>query len=476
MSASLRRWAAVMATLVPAMAAGTAAAAPWSAPQDVGPAGATLAPTLAFAPDGNGLAGWNAHVNVPLGPPPANFIGDTGRVMRLTQGDGFGEVRALPDTLVAGPALDDQGRGVILRSAPVPQDRLGRVRFSWSQVNAAGAVGAARSLGTVALAGAPAVAVDARGDALVAWVERGRSEALTGRLTVKGAWRRAGAARFGTPKTLFESQDIYVDTPGAVVVALNRAGRGIVAFADAHETRLGVRRKMYAWTARAGRPFGSTLTAGAHDGIVEAAAVVDARGRATLVWGSQDAGIEAGHPWVVRATSLAPGAAKWGAVQVLDDGGGAVNRPWGNVAAAVDASGRVTAAWSGVRRASAPLGFVFPVFTATADAGRFGAVQQLAPSGSVGGVAARPDGTVIVAWAHVVQYQRTDQAQAAVRGAGATAFGPVEDLAAPDGAGWPGVAFDPRTGAPVAAWASAPPSTSANPPAPVLRVATRSAP
>src|SRR5690349_2826337 len=102
MSASLGRFTAVVAAL--SAITGTAHAAPWSAPEDVGPAGgAPFTPTLAFAPNGNGLAGWNARTS------PNQYPG-TGRLLRLTKGDGFGEVRELPDALVAGPALDAQGR------------------------------------------------------------------------------------------------------------------------------------------------------------------------------------------------------------------------------------------------------------------------------------------------------------------------------------------------------------------------------
>jgi hypothetical protein len=120
------------------------------------------------------------------------------------------------------------------------------------------------------------------------------------------------------------------------------------------------------------------------------------------------------------------------------------------------------------------------VMAATADPrGRFAPAQALAASGAVGGVAVRADGAAIVTWADSLGDQVTDQAMAAVRPAGAEAFGAPEPIAAPDVAGPPVVAFDPATGRPTAAWPARPagrdPSLGIATTA-VLRVATRTAP
>jgi hypothetical protein len=462
---STTRAAAAAAALTILSLGGAAAAdaeAPWSAPSAFGtPAGYVHQPVLAFAANGNGLAGWDAQGLTPeLGvtPPP------TGNVLRLTQGDGYGTLRALPDDLAAGPALGADGRGLILRARTNAKTDVSAI--TWSNVDAAGAVGAPHPLVTAVLGHTPELAVDADGDALVGWSEAApprTKRQIWGTLTVKVAWRPAGARSFGRPRTLFTTQALSYDGPGDVVVALSATGRALVAYADAHETRHGVSTKMYAWTApRAGAAFGTRLTAGPHDGVDDTAAVVDERGRSTIVWGSQDGGEEANRPYVVRAASLAAGARHFGAVQTLDAGGGpaAANRPEGTVALAADGVGHVLAAWSGVRGApSLPGGFAFPVQAATLDpaTGRFGATQPLAPDGAVGGAAVRlRDGAAVVTWARVVQYQMTDQALAAVRPAGATAFGAPEALAEPDVAQPPVVAFDPATGAPVAAWSARP--------------------
>lgn len=466
-----------VAALVPGAAQ---AAPPWSAARAFGaPAQYVQAPVVAFGANGNGLVGWSTRTSPPTGVPPA----PAGNMLRLTQGDGYGALRTLPDTLVAGPALGADGRGLILRSATPAGARKSKIM--WSNVDAAGAVGAPRPLVTATLAQSPTLAIDGRGDALVGWAEvtppRSRRQ-LWATLTIKVAWKRAGARAFSKPQTLFDTQALSYDDPGHVVVAVNNAGRALVALADAHETRHGTKTNMYAWIApRAGARFGTRLPAGPHDGYAQTGALVDARGRATLVWGSQDGGEEANRPWVVRAASLAAGAQRFSAVQTLDTG--AVNRPMGTVSLAADTAGHVLAAWSGVRRdAGVQGGFTFPVQTANLDpaTGAFGPVTQLAPDGAVGGAAMRPiDGAAVVTWAHVAQYQVTDQAMAAVRPFAVSPFTAPEALAEPDDAQPPAVAFDPVTGAPVAAWSARPgghdPAFGLQQDA-VLRISSRAAP
>ena len=87
-------------------------------------------------------------------------------------------------------------------------------------------------------------------------------------------------------------------------------------------------------------------------------------------------------------------------------GGGAVNRPRGRSRSPPTAR-HVAAAWSGVRarpERAAGARVPGPDRDARPRDGRFGAAQQLAPDGAVGGVAVRPrDGAAVVTWAHVVQ-------------------------------------------------------------------------
>lgn len=472
-----------------------AADAPWSAPVNVGPpSDYVMSPALAFAPSGAGFASWLVRaqpagadglpgaVSVKAGP---DNDGIGGRLATLGASGGPSRLVRTHDTIAAGPALDAGGRGVVLRTLVLGSDPSGyrKVRLSWSAVGRGGTLGKLHRLATATLVTPPSVAVDARGDALAAWVEyvapplhHGNVYYGYGTNRVVAAWRPAGGG-FGRPAVLLRTQYVDSEHGGTVHVAMSRSGRAVVAYDDARETRHGERRHVLAWTRTPRSRFSRTLVAGPHDGFADLAAVVTSTGRAVLVWGSQDGGEEANRPWIVRAASLAPGAHRFSRVQVLDPGGG-VNRPWGDVVAAAGPAGTVLAAWSGVRVGTS--GRLFPVETATSAAnGVFGAVQTLAPMGAVGGAAVRGDGTQIVTWARMLGYQLTDQATAALRPAGQPSFAAPEPIAAPDHALPPAVAFDPRTGAPVVAWPARPngtdPSEGIGTTA-ILRIARRAAP
>ncbi len=487
MSRSIPLLAAALAVL----AAPATALAGWSAPADLGPpADYALSPALAFAPAGGGLLGWRVRAQ-PSGagglPNAINIVagghndGIQGRLSALGAGGTPGAVRTVADTLAAGPVLDRRGRGLVLRTRVLGSDPNGnrRVRLWWSEVGPGGALGRRVPLATATLTHDPALAMDADGDALAAWAEY-RPPAtrlqLWGRYRVRAAWRPAGG-RFGAPVTLFDTQAIDFEHLGAVTAVVGPGGAAAVVFADAHETRHGERREVYAWTRGCRRGFGRTLAAGPHSGYAQTAAAMTAAGRLVVAWGTQDGGEEANRPWIVRAATLAPCARRFSRAQTLDAGGG-ISAAEGDVVAAADPRGRATVAWSAVRGRGASL--TFPVMTAAAGAdGRFAAPQELAPSGAVGGIAVRADGAAVVTWADLVRYQTTDRAMAAVRPAGATAFGAPEPIAAPDVAGPPVVAFDPATGRPTAAWPARPagrdPSLGIATTA-VLRVATRTAP
>jgi hypothetical protein len=474
-----------------ALVAPARAAAPWSVPADVGPPGDYVeAPTLAFSPAGTGLAGWLVRAQPPgAGGLPGGinvtYQGDddgyTSRIAPLRAGGALGTARAMQGIDVAGPALDATGRGLVLRSRILSSDDNARrrQRVTWASVSSRGVVGQAHRLLTATLTDPPSLAVDARGDAVAAWSEYTpprSSREIWGGFLVRAAYKRAGHA-FGTPVTLLVTQALDYEHNGAVTAAIGRDGRALVVFADARERPGRDRRIVYAWRSSGSGRFGRTMRVGPHAGFAQVAATVTDRGRAIVVWGTQDGGEQADRPWIVRAAALAARSSKFGAVQTLDPGGG-VERGFGGVAVAAAGDGRAAVAWTAVRGAGA--GLSFPVITATSDAaGRFAPGQTLAPSGAVGGVAVRRDGAAIVTWANVVGIQQTSQAMAAIRPAGARAFAAPEPIADPDVAGPPAVAFDPVSGRPTAAWPARPngvdPSMGVGRTA-ILRVATRAAP
>jgi hypothetical protein len=474
---------ATLATLV--LAASAQAAGPWSAPVDVGPPSDYVeAPTLAFSLGGSGLVGWLVRMGgepgATGGPIQGHNDGYSGRIAPLGSSGAPGRPRTLPDSVAAGPALDRTGRAVVLRTLVLscdPDCGYRRKRMTWSNVSRNGTVGRAHPLATATLIGPPVLAVDARGDALAAWMEyrpTARQPALAGSYRIRAAWRRAGAA-FDRPVTLLVTDALPF--PAAVTGAIGRAGRAAVVFADVRETR----RVVLAWTHGARDGFSPTRIVGPHQGFTRTAAAVTDRGRVIVAWGTQDAGEEAGRPWIVRAATLAPGSPRFSTAQTLDPGHG-VNRPVGQIALAAAPNGRATVAWSAVRRASGT-DLAFPVMTATSDAaGRFGRATQLAQVGAVGDVAVRADGAAIVTWATgevAADSVLTKQAFAAVRTAGARAFGAPEAIADPDVARPPTAAFDPLTGSPTVAWAARPNGVDTSMGlgrTAVLRFATRQAP
>jgi hypothetical protein len=102
--------------------------------------------------------------------------------------------------------------------------------------------------------------------------------------------------------------------------------------------------------------------------------------------------------------------------------------------------------------------------------GHFGAQRELAPSGAVGDVAIGADGAAIVVWSQLAGEQEPLDVIAALRPAGASAFGSPEAVSPRERASHPAAAFDPRSGQPVVVWAGTPAGSQGQ----VLRMARRS--
>lgn len=461
-------------------AAPAAAAPPWSAPADVGPpADYVLAPSVRFAHTGVGLATWQVRTQ-PAGAgglPGAVTVtqnqpndGITSRALALGMPGAI--VRELPDSIVAGPVFQDSGRGLVLRTLSLSSDGDGnrRKRLSWSQVSRSGNIGRARTITTATLGGVPTLAEDHSGNAVAGW-----SELVRGRYRIRAAWRPAGRG-FGSPVTLSTTDAPGYARNGAVAVAIGREGRAFVAFADLRPNRGQDRKRLLVWTRTPRRGFGTPMVAGPHSDAADIALAVTDRGRLFVAWGTQDGGEEANTPWILRAASLAPRARRFSTARIVDRGTND-NRPAGGVRLAVQPRGQATLAWSSVRANGG-----FPVFAATTPAGggaRFGAPQQIAPMGALGGLAEREDGTALVTYTRVLAEQMTDQAYAALRPAGEPRFAAPEALGGVDHALPPVVAFNALGGSPTVVWPARPtgvdPSSGIGRTA-VLRVVTRPAP
>jgi hypothetical protein len=184
--------------------------------------------------------------------------------------------------------------------------------------------------------------------------------------------------------------------------------------------------------------------------VLDLSAEMARTGRAVVSWGTQDGGEEAGMPYRVRAAIRAPGAATFGRAQLLDPGGGVVERPMGAPELGVGPDGSATLAWSNLA------GGLNPVRVSTAGpTTRFRPAGQVAPNGAVADVAVRSDGTALMLWTAFAPELDTDnQIQAAVRPVGALAFGAAENVSALElGQLSPArAAFDPTTGRAAVVW------------------------
>jgi hypothetical protein len=447
---------AIAATLAIAIAPAAVAAAPWSTPLDTGPP-SDFADVigLGFAPSGLDVVGWTHD--------------STSLIARGRSTVPQGSQRIVGAPLAAGPQFDAQGRGVILTAQPLKTKPAAptRTRLAWARVTARGVPGRLHTLATATYLTGPWLAGNARGDAIAAWTEqivlneRGDSKYRT------WATYRARGGSFGRPEVVFDTP--AHDDGNPISVAVGRDGRAVVVEANTSKIRVRMR------TARRG--FGAVRGFGFQHGLTQTAAAISDGGRTIVVWGTQDAGEQADTPWVVSAARLRAGTTRF-FEQTLDHGGLRV-RPEGRIALAIGRDERATVAWSAMAPGGVD-GVLFPIMTARSDrAGFFAPKRRIAPSGAVGDVAIRADGATIVVWSSMRQPQLTDQAQAAVRPAGARSFGPVELLGPLDLATPPRVAFNPLTGRPVAAWIAdtAPFDPAAlDPTSTVLRIATRAAP
>ena len=147
-------------------------------------------------------------------------------------------------------------------------------------------------------------------------------------------------------------------------------------------------------------------------------------GTTTVVWTRDD-----GSRYVVQARTRAAGASAYGPVQDLTDVDRSGYFPQAQVAVAPD--GAITVLWV---RALSPSGFKIQGRTRPAGASDYGPIQDLSDAGpgfSRPEVAIAPDGTTTVVWSRNTGTGYIVEAR--TRPAGASDYGPVQDLS--DGVG-----------------------------------------
>lgn len=431
--------AAVIAAALPSPAR---AEGPWSPPSTVTVGNPQLAePTIAFGGDGRGLL--SARITTEADGVPSRGFSR----LFAEQGDGSFSGRGRL-VLAAPPAVYGKTRTALLR-LPLAEGNLtaadlerpnSSMGYAFGRTD--GTFSAYRRLTTRADRTTGAIAAADRGDVAAVWVEHraGRDQLLV-------AIRRPNRD-FARPTVIAGSG--YLSSP---VLTWSAGGDLLVAYQRSVTTGRRTERRVEARVRRAGHSWGAAQRLGRSSGFSDIAVAAAPNGRMVVAWGTQDLGIQADKPWIVRAAMRPAGPQSFRAAQQLDVGD-LHERPVGRVAAAMAPNGTATVAWSRIARTrSGPQ-------AATANSTlRFGAAQQLSPSGAVGDVAVSRDGNALVVWAspaHVLNDDTSAQVFASLRPARQRAFAAPEAVGPREGAHQPRAAFDPLTDRPAVVWIAQP--------------------
>jgi hypothetical protein len=427
-----------------------AAAPPWEPPRTVARSTGELllASTIDFGAAGNALLSW---VVASAGAPETVFA------TMLRDGSVVGSGR-LTGALTTGPEIYGRDRVVMLRGRPLlrPSRRTSTRRYRLDALfgtTRSPLGGGSRRVSTfAAFPGSSEVAMGTnnRGDVAVAWVEPRGRESSPSTYRLRAALGREDRG-FGRPQTLASWPSPRIDDSLAVTVAYGAGGDLLVAFTMTRREGRRERRLVAARVRRRGGAFGRATVLGSRQASTELTAAVAPDGRMVVAWGSQDGGEGAERPWVVQA-AVRPAGRRFARAQLLDPGD-ATERVPGRVALGMSRDGRATLAWSNARGRRFPP--TYPVRTAsTGRSGGFGRVTQLAENGGVHDLAVASDGSAVVTWSpYDPEEELPAPLYAQVRPSGAPAFGAVEQVSPPDATVFGSdVAYDPRTGRPVAVW------------------------
>lgn len=433
-----------------------AAAALWSPPQTLSaPHQFVDFVAVAFAADGAGAASWTYQDGT-----DAHATTGADGATRAAQAAAF----SAPHPLVA-PHRVNRGTSLI-GVAPYGHSRALRVTVTYRGGDprrarayalraAIGSTGGNRRTSHLVATGPQmlrtTLASNDRGDAAVAWWERGRHS----RLYV--AVRRPGR-RFAAP------QRVAGAGFGDVSVAVGPRGDMLVAWESAGVIRTRT-------LARRGDRFGAVMRVTRSRSVRQAdlEAGLSRAGRAVVAWGAQfrSSGGEAG-PITDAAAIRRPGGDRFGVTVLERQPATVIAQP---VTLTVDPSGRATFAWTGWD------GTNLRVRAATADPDApFSAPQDVSAPGSdaeVSDIAGRA-GRRALTWVVGELGAEHSSVEAAYAGVGASLFGAPEVVAEGPQAWAPRIAFDPVTLRPSVVWTERP-ATAGAPGAPrtVARVATR---
>jgi hypothetical protein len=368
----IRRLVALAWLLALALPAVAVADPPWSPAQSLSSPHLFVDPVAVTASgDGTALAWWSWQDGVGEG-----NAGRTGSSLasRPPGAAAFGAQRAAPSGTVAVAGYA-QSRAIALTDRAIGSASVGRTRLSVAFGSTTGAFGAQRTVADGSRLDRPVLAVNARGDAAIAYFQdRGTDD---DRVLV--SLRRAGGS-FGAPFQVGHGRI------RSVAVAVGARGDVLVAW-DARGT---IRARYRAPTSTGFQPIETIASDPTYFARIKAA-IADG-GRCYLAWSARFLSEGGSTGPVFNEVAVRPSGHRFRAAQRLERDDASHNQ--GPIAIATQ--GRdATVAWTGFDGANAR------VRAASTDpAARFGAPQDVSPAGRDGVVSdlAAAGGTRLVVW------------------------------------------------------------------------------
>jgi hypothetical protein len=363
--------AAALGSVLALVLAGAAAAdPPWSATQDLSAAHLFVAPVdVTASANGTALAWWSWQDGT-----GASARSGWSMASRAPGAGTFGAERAAPANTVAVSGYA-QTRAIVLTDQAIGPANVGRTRLQVAFGTTDGTFGARRTIADGPRLDRPVLAVNARGDAAIAWFQ----DVGVSNDRVMVSVRRAGGS-FGTPFQVGHG------AVRSVAVAVGPRGDLLVAW-DARGT---IRARYRSPNASGFQPT-ETIASDPTFFAQIVAAVTDG-GRAYLAWSAQLATEGGTRGPFFNEVAVRPSGHRFRAAQLLERE--PETRQQEPVALAVD--GRdATVAWTGFDGANARVRVA-----STDPSARFGAPQDVSPAGGDGVVSdlAAAGGTRVVVW------------------------------------------------------------------------------
>ena len=444
-SVSLKASALLAASLLAGglIPAAQASAAPvWSAPQNISASANDLSgSSVAVDRHGRALAAWPAF-RWQSGKPHGHYVlSGWSTATRAPGAAAFSLPRGAP-TFVSGPVLFGVSRAIGLDQRSLGWQRCGeratlRARFGTSSGVFQAPITIVTSKGP-GNNGQPAVAANDAGQVLVAWASANSDCSRSG---IQISIRRPSGSSFGAPVTLRGS-----GRSEAPSVAVGAGGDMLVAW----ERRLGESRTaIEARFRQAGHGWGPVVTLGSGTVAGPLTTAVAQNGRAYVAWGSQTISESTGLTAASFVAVRPAGGRSFRAAQTLERMKTAVAYLPRLAPVLALAGTNAYVAWTGHDTA-------WRARVSRTDAsGHFSAAQSPSPAGTnvaLGGLAALPDGTAAMTWSGLDSENLVKDVVAAVRPAGASAFGAPE-LVSGAALRLPSVALDLTTRQPTVTWA-----------------------